>query len=112
MAWPSNQHPRFNRTFGQNFIVTSYSHELAAPLAQKVKIYPQPARHSLNVELLSGETGPLVFEIYNLQGQLLHQLRTEGPRAQLSLPQLPQGILIYRLRSDKKLIDQGQLSIF
>jgi len=104
--------PQIYRTFGQNFIISSYSHELAAPLAQKVKIYPQPARHSLNVELLSGETGPLVFEIYNLQGQLLHQLRTEGPRAQLSLPQLPQGILIYRLRSDKKLIDQGQLSIF
>lgn len=104
--------PQIYRTFGQNFIISSYSHELAAPLAQKVKIYPQPARHSLNVELLSGETGPLVFKIYNLQGQLLHQLRGEGPRAQLSLPQLPQGILIYRLRSDKKLIDQGQLSIF
>ncbi|WCL81438.1 T9SS type A sorting domain-containing protein [Saprospira sp. CCB-QB6] len=100
------------RTFGQNFIISSYSHELAAPMAPKVKIYPQPARHSVNLELLSAETAPLQFEIYNLQGQLLYQLEGVGPRCQLNLPNLPQGILIYRLRTGQKVIDQGQLSIF
>ena len=56
-------------------------------------LYPNPASDFCHIE---GLQTPATATIYNLQGQILRQLRLE-PNAQLPLAQLPEGLLLLRL---------------
>jgi hypothetical protein len=74
--------------------------------AAKIKVYPNPFRHEVNIELISSTNQQAELVVLALAGQELHRqsihLADGFNRIAFALPDLPNGIYCYYLRTDQE----------
>lgn len=82
------------------------SQKETAPLTQQIKVYPNPARQSLNILLDNLATEQVYFNCYNALGQLLlQQQKPAGEQQyQLDISTLPTGMYFLQLETAKNQI--------
>ena len=92
---------------------SAYSEIVSVYFYQNSKIiaYPNPATDFLNISLKEEMTG--IFEIYNLQGQLIHVRRIEDEVSfDLNVSSLDRGVYFYQIiDANGFLIEGGKVSI-
>jgi hypothetical protein len=67
----------------------------------QIEIYPNPV---VDILLISGLSGPLVAQIYNIQGQLLFTAHTEGNSGEVDVSDLPGGLYMIMFESGKETV--------
>lgn len=82
------------------------------PVAEGIKLYPNPAANALNIELRTGETQLLSVEIYSLTGQKIKSYGNIGRAAfQISLEEIPSGLYLCRINTSDHETHSFKLSI-
>ena len=85
------------------------------PVTEMVKVYPNPARNELTVELLTDmESNELSrFVIYSMMGEELLSVEwpREGNKVNIDISNLPDGFYLYRAHSDGQNVQEGKIVI-
>lgn len=81
--------------FQTNLWLDSTSPAAAAGWAPQVRVFPNPAKDRLHVQL--DQSRQAVFELVNATGQVVLQHREEGASAALSLQSVPSGLYFLRI---------------
>ena len=80
------------------------------PTIEKIKIYPNPAQDFITLELPTN-IGQSQLSIYNLTGQLISQNQITQPSLQLSTADLSNGMYIFVLQTEDKIIGRQKVLI-
>jgi hypothetical protein len=81
---------------------------------REVRIYPNPTRHHVNIEVWGAGTGDLHFQLYDLQGKELLKASyrwKKGEVHEVALGELAEGVYLYRLSNEGRHWS-GRLSVF
>ena len=77
-----------------------------------IRLYPNPAREVLTVEVPNGyEPPPFDIDFFNVLGQKVFSYKIEQSNSSLNIRGLPRGVFFYAIRKDGRLLDTGQLSL-
>ncbi|MGK7393145.1 MAG: T9SS type A sorting domain-containing protein [Candidatus Cyclobacteriaceae bacterium M3_2C_046] len=71
-----------------------------------IKIYPNPARDLLYIELAQGGHFPKSLQLINLQGKVMGHWQFRGNRYQLNLAQLKAGVYLIRLELPEQIFEK------
>jgi uncharacterized repeat protein (TIGR01451 family) len=74
-----------------------------------VNVYPNPFHEMATVEIEGKEFIEIEFVLYDLTGRVLYQKTTNETSFNINKPDLTQGIYIYRIVADGKLLNTGKL---
>jgi len=67
-------------------------------------IYPNPADKFINISLNSGKSG--IIRIFDITGREQKAAQLIGIQAQIDISDLPEGMYVIRLYTDKNYIDK------
>ncbi|MBE0663915.1 MAG: T9SS type A sorting domain-containing protein [Bacteroidales bacterium] len=81
-----------------------------AKLSSDVKVYPNPVKDYLSVELKESAL-PAKIEIYNVMGSLLKEFVLMETNQQISLQQLTPGLYFYQIVNEKEALGSGKLVV-
>ena len=74
-----------------------------------VKVYPNPFKEVATIEI-EGETFTTVeFELYDLTGRMIYQKTSKDSSFNIQKANLTQGVYVYRIVADGKLLNTGKL---
>jgi len=79
-------------------------------ISKEVKVYPNPARYSINVQLNQADL-PARLEIFNAMGNLLREFLLTEVSQLISLQQLTPGLYLYRIANEKEVLGSGKLMV-
>lgn len=66
---------------------------------EELKIYPNPVRDILNIELMNANNQDYIFSIYDLKGVLIEEVRLNDANIQYDLSHLKSGMYFYKLNA-------------
>ena len=75
-----------------------------------IDAYPNPASREFNIAL-SSYTSPLDFYLYDVQFKLLRSFKLTNFITQIQVPELSNGLYLYNIISNNKLIKTGKVCI-
>lgn len=101
---------------GKNIIQTLNNQFSLEP----IRVFPNPFNQQLNIEFIPTQEGPLTIDVFNLQGQRVHNLYNGWVNAGEYLiqqwdgtdirgAQLPSGVYLIQLRSGKEVLNKKVL---
>lgn len=101
--------PAFNIVISEDATVNTKEVELET----QIKIYPNPATNLISIEFSGSLDNIQQIQIFNLQGQLIQQVRNVSPKMELNVAAFNNGIYVLRVVSNqgitsKKLVIQRQ----
>jgi hypothetical protein len=69
-----------------------------------VLVYPNPATHILNLEVHDFGHGKMVCHVFNLQGDLLKQIKITSPKTSIEMSHFPSSTYFVRLVKDSHIV--------
>jgi hypothetical protein len=81
-----------------------------AKASRDVKVYPNPARQFLNVQINESAL-PSKIEIYNAMGSLQREFKLTEPVQQINIEGLLPGLYLYRIVSESEVLGAGKLVV-
>ena len=79
-------------------------------IKSKVKIYPNPATASLNIDLdMNGNSSNAVFTLYNSLGQKVMTSSLNLSKTNLNINEMPRGFYYYKIESPENVILSGKI---
>lgn len=104
---------RTNTTFheiGENFIsVQLVGVENVSQANVVVKVYPNPFDEVATIEIKGEEFTKIDFELYDLTGRVIYQKTSKETSFNIHKSDLTQGVYVYRIIADGKLLNTGKL---
>jgi len=74
-----------------------------------VKVYPNPFDEIATVEIEGDVFSKIEFELYDLTGRVIYQKTSKETSFNIHKSDLTQGVYIYRIVADGKLLNIGKL---
>ena len=76
---------------------------ISSLLSDKIKIYPNPAKENLIIELTESNISQnSTISIYNIQGQLCRQIISNQPKTEVDINDLSTGLYVIKLNNEKE----------
>jgi hypothetical protein len=70
----------------------------------EVLIYPNPTKNDINIKVNSSVQNNLNYELFDIQGRIIHSQRVEFDNTKISLSTLPASIYLLQIKSDNKIL--------
>ncbi|MDV7401412.1 T9SS type A sorting domain-containing protein, partial [Arthrospira platensis SPKY1] len=93
----------YNEGGHTDFFIAKFASEPCTPLSQEsfetnsIKVYPNPAKHTLTVEVYESVN----YELYTITGQLVKQGKLTILDNTIALQELPKGYYLLRIGDEK-----------
>ena len=82
------------------------------PMAKLIRFYPNPATTIINFEFQKGYDKTYSFQIYNLLGRKVYELKNVATNNQVNLTDFTRGVYIFQLRDNiGRVIESGKFQV-
>jgi hypothetical protein len=82
------------------------------PLVKLIRFYPNPATTIINFEFQKGYDKTYSFQIYNLLGKKVYELKNVATNNQVNLTEFTRGVYIFQLRDNiGRVLESGKFQV-
>lgn len=80
-------------------------------IANSASVYPNPANESITIELTEQNQGEVSFQLIDITGKMIREIKTDNQKVQLNTSDISEGIYFYRAVANNKIIASERIVI-